>query len=288
MNTGTHGFWDMHCHTAPDLLPRWGNTVDVARACSEAGFAGLSIFSHHATTFREAHIAEQEAPGVRVVGSVCLNRVNGGIDAGAVTIHLAAGIRLFSLPTLDANAHVGRYGAWTSLKGPLAPSPGGAGLTIINKHGGLTEQANRVLEQLAEADAVLCTGHIGTEELLALVPAAHALRLTLIINHPYFLAHPTVEFWASLPETAFVQIAAVDDRRDTRLPSLKSITTMIEALGPERCMLGSQASAPTHPLQQLLWFQNALEDSGVSKSAVDCMARRTPGGFVETFLPRSV
>jgi hypothetical protein len=279
------GRWDMHCHVSPCLIPRWGTAIDAARSAQTRGFAGMMLFAHHASTYREAALAEQAIPGIRVIGGVTLNRVCGGLISDCVRIHLASGVRLFSLPTFDALAHIRVLGAGRSLAREIVHGSVEQGISLLDGDV-LHDAVLRVLDLLASHGAVLCSGHIGTEELAAVVPEVCARSLPFVINHPYFLAHPSPAFWESLPPAVYVQFAAVNDAHDKRLPPIGAVLEVVSRIGAHRCMLGSQASAPTDPLRRIDDFCLELVGAGVPAVDVETMASTTPRSFVGAFFPR--
>jgi len=275
----------MHCHVSPCILPRWGSAVDVARAATVLHYAGIVLCAHHASTFREAALTGQVTEGVRVIGSITLNRACGGFDPDCVRLHLSAGVRLFSLPTFDAPAHIRKLGAGRSLKGEVVKGSSDRGVAMLDG-GSVREDLLRVLDLLAAHHAVLYSGHVDTEELEAVAAETAVRELQLVINHPFFLASPEPSFWDRLPGSIRVQFAAVNDPTDPRLPPIGKVVDVTRRIGPNRCMLGSQASAPVHPLERIDQFCLELGLAGLSEAEVETMASSAPSVFVERFLAR--
>jgi uncharacterized protein DUF6282 len=271
------GIWDAYCHTAPCVLPRWGSAVDVAAEAAAHSFGGVVLQSHHEGTLGRAAAAAQAVPGIRVLGGVTLNEYCGGLSVKTVRAHLLAGARIVWLPTTDSAAHAKRFGGTgRSTTGAFDPSDQSPGIGILAGDD-LEPTVVEVLHVLAASGGVLCTGHLSMEEIDALIGPARRLRVPLVINHPYFIMHPTDEWWERLPsDGVFAQFAAVDGSADFRLPPLDRVRRAMSILGPARCMLGSEARAPVNPVQRLVEFCRTLEAAGVSKRDVEIMACDTP------------
>ena len=271
------GAWDAYCHTAPCVLPRWGSALDVAAEAAAHGFAGLVLQSHHEGTTGRAAAAAQITPGMSVLGGVTLNDYCGGLSAKTVRAHLLAGACVVWLPTTDAAAHALLLGGTgRSTTGAFDPSDRSTGICILDD-GELKPAVIEVLDALAASGGVLCTGHLSIEEIDALVGPARRRNIPVVINHPYFIMHPTDEWWSRLPgDGVFVQFAAVDSSLDPRLPSLDQVCRALRILGPDRCMLGSEARAPRNPVKQLIGFCRTLEAAGVPARDVRTLACRTP------------
>jgi hypothetical protein len=141
----------------------------------------------------------------------------------------------------------------------------------------LRAEVLEIIDEVAAAGAVLCTGHISFNELDALVRAAVPRGAKLVISHPYFLASPPPEWWRSLPrDGVWVQFAAVDDPAVPRLPRIEQVVETLRLVGAHRCVLGSEARAPTHPLRQVIWFCERLRAMGVPAADVEELSALTP------------
>lgn len=276
----TAGAWDFYCHTAPCLIPRWGDATDVAREAERLGFEGLVLQSHHENTHGRAQAAQSAVAGVRVLGGPTLNRHVGGLSARSVRAALLAGARIVWLPTLDARTHVESFGAGMSLGGPYDPDDRDPGLDALDGAGGQPSELEQIVRLLGRHGAILCSGHAGAREIHALVELTGSYGVTFVINHPYFVFRPDHGWWNRLPEHVFVQIAAVAHADDPRLPALDDVLEVIRRVGADRCVLGSEAKAPTHPLHQLLDFCDVLRSRGVSAGEVQVMIGDTPRALV--------
>jgi hypothetical protein len=270
------GGWDFYCHSRPCLLPRWGSALDIAREAAQMGLAGIVLQAHHESTHSRALAAAQAVPGIRMIGGLTLNDYVGGLSPVAVRGALLAGTRIFWLPTLQSRAHVAAVGAGRSLSRWFDPLDRGPGLSVLDEDGALSPPAIEILDLLASAGAVLNTGHAGLAELEALIPAAAERRIVLVINHPYFLIQPTLPWWRRLPPSGvYVQLAAIT-QAGPHLPSLADVRRVVEMVGPQRCVIGSEAGGSTHPLRQVGEFCASLVQAGVAPRDVWMMLHDTP------------
>jgi hypothetical protein len=189
------GVLDLHVHTAPDLVPRRVNDLDMARRAALAGMAGFVIKSHHAPTADRATLCGAAVPGVRVVGSITLNHFVGGLNALAVEASARTGARVVWLPTTDAMNEAGILAGWPAdeplppylrMKKDLLdrgrlPPP----IAITGDDGTLTSSAEEVLEVVKDYGLTLCTGHLGWPEIRTLVPAARRAGVEkVVVTHP--------------------------------------------------------------------------------------------------------
>ena len=66
------GAFDTHVHSAPDVLPRRFDDLDLARMAGETGFGGIVLKSHHAITADRATLIRSMYPGIKVYGAIAL------------------------------------------------------------------------------------------------------------------------------------------------------------------------------------------------------------------------
>ena len=121
-------------------------------------------------------------PGVVVLGTITLNRSVGGLNPLAVEVAARQGARIVWFPTvsavneqdevLKAGAHE-KVPVWVAFELSLRE----AGLAcdpvpVVDDRGALLPEAHEVLDVIARNGLVLCTGHLGRDEIFALVEAA--------------------------------------------------------------------------------------------------------------------
>jgi hypothetical protein len=175
------GLIDMHIHTAPDVRPRRVDDLEAARQAAEAGMRAILFKSHVTCTADRATIARQVVPDVRVFGSVTLNDALGGLNPAAVEVALGLGARVVWMPTISARNHILKHGG--------APS----GISLLAENGRLQPTLFEIFDLVREHNAILATGHVSTQEIVALVRAAISAGVRQVL-----VTHPEVP-WVNMP-----------------------------------------------------------------------------------------
>ena len=166
-----HGAIDMHVHFAPDpFRERKGSALGLARQAAEAGMKGVVLKAHHYCSTPVCFTVNELGLGVELFGSLVMNRSLGGLNPRAVGAAAALGTRVLWMPTTDSVVD--------------APMRGEAGLRLTGEDGGLLPEVGRILEIVKKHDMLLCTGHIGPEEVFALVRRAVGMGIATVVTHP--------------------------------------------------------------------------------------------------------
>ena len=191
------GAVDYHVHVAPDFVSRRISDVDLARRCLETGQAGFGLKSHYWSTVERAQVVAAAVPGVVVLGTITLNRSIGGLNPLAVEVAARQGARIVWFPTvsavneqhevLQAGAHE-KVPVWVAFELSLRE----AGLAcdpvpVLDDRGALLPGAHEVLDVVARNGLVLCTGHLGRDEIFRLVEAGVERGIReVVVTHPEF------------------------------------------------------------------------------------------------------
>ena len=190
------GGFDTHIHIAPDVVPRKIDDISFARRCSELGIAGFVLKSHYGSTAERAAVVRAAVPGIQALGAIALNRAVGGINPLAVEIAAREGARTVWLPTVDAVNEAAEREAppgaklpvWVKLQLELREQ----GLEIdpvpvLDGDGAVLPETHAVLAMIARHGMVLATGHLGRDEIFAVVDAAvDAGVADIVVTHPEF------------------------------------------------------------------------------------------------------
>jgi hypothetical protein len=260
------GVIDLHLHAGPDIRPRKMDLLTLARAAKAAGMRGFLAKSHHTITADLGQVVEQAVGGIRVFGGVTLNPAVGGLNPEAVRAALALGAREVFMPTLHSahqHRHEGKAG----------------GLSIFYTDGALRDEVKEILDLVAAADAILGTGHLPSDEILALVRAArHAGARKVLVSHPELalLALPVAVQEELAAEGAFFERMHVHGNSVTDWAGLAAIS---RAVGVERTVLVTDLGAVQYSLDPVEGMRDFLEQfraQGFSEDELDLMARRTP------------
>jgi hypothetical protein len=191
------GAYDLHVHIAPDVPPRRIDDVALARRCLELGLAGFALKSHYTSTAERARVVSGVVEGVRVLGTLTLNRAVGGMNPLAVEIAAREGARIVWLPTVDSPAETAgrtepqpgdKVPQWARLQHELRElGLGVEPVHVTGPDGALLPETRLVLQAVARHDLVLATGHLDRDDTFAVVDAAlEAGVAEIVVTHPEF------------------------------------------------------------------------------------------------------
>jgi Family of unknown function (DUF6282) len=190
------GAYDTHVHVAPDVVERKIDDVSLAHRLQELGMDGVILKSHYGSTAERASVVRASVPGVQTLGAIALNRAVGGVNPLAVEIAAREGARTVWMPTVDAvnEAHEreapagAKVPVWVKLQLELReqgieiePVP------VVDGDGTVLPETREVLAMIARHGMLLATGHIGRDEIFAVVDAAREQGVAeIVITHPDF------------------------------------------------------------------------------------------------------
>lgn len=191
------GGYDMHLHLGPDVMPRKITDLELARRYRDLGLAGFGIKSHYTSTAERAALVRAVVPEVNALGAITLNRAVGGLNPLAVDIAAREGARIVWLPTFDSlNEKAGRVppapGAklpfWAAIQHEFrAQGMASEPIEVMDANGQVVPEMRQVLKVIAKHDIVLATGHLGRDEIFAVVAAANEEGVRrIVITHPEF------------------------------------------------------------------------------------------------------
>jgi hypothetical protein len=279
------GAVDYHVHVSPDFVGRRIDDLGLARRCLETGLAGFGLKSHYTATAERARVVAAAVPGVTVLGTITLNAAVGGLSPLAVEVAAREGARIVWLPTVSAvnEQHElteeragGNVPVWVAFELSLRD----AGVPVEPVHvvaddGRLTDAAERVLDVVARHDLVLCTGHLGRDEIFAVVAAAseHGIH-NVVVTHPEFPSQSL----APSDQVELAELGALMERVFTTAYTGKTTWERVfeatRAVGVERTVwatdLGQLANPPVE--DGLALMADAFLEAGFSEDDVRTMA----------------
>jgi hypothetical protein len=190
------GAYDLQVHVGPDVIARRIDDLDCAREFLAHGMRGFVLKSHYIQTGERAQVVTKAVPGSHVYGAVTLNHSVGGLNPVAVELAGRTGCKIVWMPTVDAqNETAGRLDGgsaklpfWAKIQRELAaegiaPPP----LSVVDESGNLTQPARRCLERIARHNMILATGHLGRQEIVALVRASREMGVKkVVVTHAEF------------------------------------------------------------------------------------------------------
>lgn len=271
---------DLHVHAAPCVTARWGDDLTTVAAYEQAGFTGCVLKGHCESTVGRA-VTAGAGRSLRVDGGVVLNHPVGGLNPAAAAAALATGGRVVWMPTVDALRH-----RRAGLRHPPSCAPGlghQPGLGIPPVDPGTEDAARTICELVAEADAVLATGHLSGEEIDWLLGAAADAGVErILLTHPSFVV-PGLDgatTAALCDRGAYAEVTAYQLLRGDRSP--EALAAFVDAVGPSRCVLSSDAGHPELPAppEALDRLVDALVRAGLPSATVQAMASTSPRELV--------
>jgi hypothetical protein len=190
------GAYDTHMHISPDVVERIIDDISLAQKFKELGMDGFVLKSHYGSTAERASVVRAAVPGVNVLGAIALNRAVGGINPLAVEIAAREGARTVWLPTVDSvnESHEreappgAKVPVWVKLQLDLReqgieipPVP------VVDEDGVVLPAVREVLGMIARHGMLLATGHLGRDEIFAVIDAALEEGVSdIVITHPEF------------------------------------------------------------------------------------------------------
>lgn len=278
---------DLHVHPAPSPYPR---RVTAAEAAAEAGAVGMRaivIKSHHNPTASDAAGANaQNGRGrAEVFGGIVLNSYVGGFNSDAVNVALSLGARIVWLPTVSSPLHIAHQ---DDISFPTAttrvrpPRP----VQARTPNGSLRSAVRTVLREVAAADAVLASGHLDPDTIIAIFEEARRLGVRrLLVNHPNFIVNATRSQVRKMVELG-AYVEHVSCHYDTRSHyfsfTAETLARWVRAIGPERSVLASDLGQADNPLppESLLTVGRLLRSTGFTRRELRALTVHNPSSVL--------
>jgi hypothetical protein len=282
------GAFDTHVHSAPDVLPRKFNDLELAERFKAKRMGGFVLKSHYICTADRATLVNSIVPEVQAFGAIALNNSVGGLNALALDIAGRLGTRVAWLPSVDnANELESIAGQrdesklpyWMSIAREMR-ALGIAGAWInVTENGSVSTAARQCFEIMAKHDMVLATSHIRPSEVLPVVKAAKDVGVQrIIITHPEF---PTTLL--SIEQQQELARLGVYFERCFTTPftnkiSWEQVYANIREVGPSSTIVATDLGQTTNPYpdEGLAMFAEKLLDNGFSEAEVRGMVRDNP------------
>ena len=282
----TDGAVDLHVHCAPSFFARWGDGLDVVRACETARMAAVLLKAHEGATYDGAAVLDRLSSTVRVRGGIVLNRYVGGLNPAAVEAALRLGGRCVWFPTLDADAHArafGSTGAYPAQRGGIE-SP--SGIRVLDEGGRCVPEALDVLALAAEHDVLVATGHLSGVEVVELQRCAVAAGVRrFLVQHPCFPvpALSTVELEPLVRAGAVVELTYLGISPHWQTSTIAVAAALLDRFGGERVVVSSDAGQDHSPAppEALRGFAQSLHEHGVPEAELRKALVDTPSRLLE-------
>jgi imidazolonepropionase-like amidohydrolase len=259
------GCIDMHVHAGPDNIRRALNDIQLVQKAKEAGMRAVVMHNHQFPAVPRAYIARQVVPGIEVFGGIALNYPTGGINPASVEMMLAF--------TGDCMRFV---------KMPTQSTAEGAKIWDGSKK--VLPDVIKILKMIAKADIAMFTGHISSEERLAVVKAAKEEGVRkMVITHAMSdekmtmdIAKQVVEMGAFI-EHCYLNIYSKSVAAEKTAMTQKFVN-VIKETGAERNIISTDLGQYNNqvPTEGLKDFIFTLMKQGITRAQIDLMVKKNP------------
>ncbi len=286
------GAVDLHVHPYPSPFPRRMDAAEAAQRAADAGMRAIVVKSHHHDTATDVAALRAhgiDRAGIDVFGGIALNTQVGGLNPHAVNLSLAMGGRVVWFPTIASPAHIAHHAdpqlRFPKLAVPLLPEepvdvwadePGGA----------LAPEVGAILRLIAEADAVLASGHMPPRSILAVFAAARDAGVRrMVVNHPNFVIEASRDEVRRMVELGAViehSLCMYDEESSFCNWQVDTLVEWIRWVGPEHSSLGSdlgQAGKP-YPVDAFRKICARLLDAGFTEREVRMLVADNPARLI--------
>lgn len=281
------GVIDMHVHAHPCLYDRPFDEIELARQARDCGYRALVFKSIYVTNADRVEFVRQAVPGIDLFGGIVLNHAMGGLNAEAVHAAIGFGAKVVWMPSVNAHNHVRHFGAavypWKkhrtgAARATRTPPPA---IRLVDDDDRLVPAAVEILEIAAAGAAVVATGHIGADEIFAILRAAKEVGLEKVVcTHVGWNATDWSldEARRMADQGAFLEfcINPCMPARLRRDPA--DFAAIMKAVGPERCILSTDLGQHenAHPIEGYRMFIRMLLSRGIDERSIHLMARENP------------
>ncbi len=284
------GAVDLHVHPAPSPYPRRLGPLAAASHATGAGMRAVALKCHHHSTASDVALLDAEGllgAGAQLIGGIVLNSAVGGINPNAVSVCLEYGGRIVWMPTTASPAHIAHvdhgHTKFPSSRGSLRAE---RETDVWDTDGQISDDVRAVLKLVADADAVLASGHLPAASTVAVFRLAHELGVRrLLVNHPNFIVDATLEQVRELVGLgAYIEHATCmyDDASSFKAFDLATLVGWVKAVGAERSTLASDLGQAGNPLpaESFRRILRALHAEGFAESELRALVADNPAKLV--------
>jgi hypothetical protein len=269
VNSVWRGSIDIHVHAAPDpVASRRFDALELAEAARHAGMRGFIFKSHEYPTVPVAYVLNRAVPGIEVFGAISMDYEVGGLNPAALEASAKMGARKVWMPTFSADH-------WSRSHG------GKAGITILDQDGKFVPVVDDLLSIVKQYEMILGTGHLSTDEQLALVREARSRGIRTVVTHADFWI--PAEAQRTMAEMgAFIEHAYIVCTAGYGGTPAAQIAASIRTHGPAQAILSTdlgQAHNPA-PAEGLRMWIAAMLREGFSAREVEVMVKDNPAGLL--------
>ena len=285
------GAIDLHVHVRPSVRPRRADSRQLVEEAAALGMRGMLLKDHDRSTVPDAWHANALEVDVRAGGAVCLNAPSGGLNPAAAEAAIEMGADAIFLPT-DSALNDGEF--WSGVLSDPASKAAVVGehrtrrhtarISTLDAAGGLVPEVGQVIDLCAEAGVLVCTGHLGADEVTAVVEECASRGARVVVTHaPVFTRadDDLMARWAAAG--ALLELVVIFCCQSPQLPtevwrSYETEAALIDRVGADAFVLSTdlgQVGNPS-PAEGLVAFVDGLLGEGISEGAISSMTRVNP------------
>ena len=273
------GAIDMHMHPGPGGICRL-DAIEAARQAQQAGMRAI-VLKSHSYTAAVAFIVNQLVPGIKVIGSVCLDYEIGGLNYHAVQNAAGLGAKVVWMPTFSSINSINKMRA---LGLPLQDE----GISLLDETGKLVPEMDLILKLIKKYDMVLATGHISPQETFVLFNEAQKMGIKkMVITHPTDAEFSekllTIDELQQLAKIgAFSEFTLVGMLPNEFCHDPVKIVKTIKAIGAEHCIISTDLGQPQNPLpvEGMRLLIATLLHHGITQKEVELMVKANPAALL--------
>ncbi|MEK6709611.1 MAG: DUF6282 family protein [Nitrospinota bacterium] len=277
------GAIDLHIHSGPDCVERWGDTIDIARLAVEMGMRGIVFKDHFRPTTHKTLLTRRAVPGIELFALHACNHPCGGLNYRCVMMSIEEGVTVIQMPTMDSvfQHSKPRGHLFTHF---LFGTEGYEPIGIYNPGTReLKDDLLRIIGAVRKYDLVLSNGHLSADETIDLFQKAIAMGVKperCMVEHPNGSPESFImdkmKIMADMGVYLNISFNAVNPLFGARHP--KEAADIIRTIGAEHCTLitdGGNHLAPP-PADGMRVFANMLMHLGIPRKDIDLMIKTNP------------
>lgn len=282
------GALDLHAHGSPEFTKKMPGRVsnrEWGRLAVEAGMRGFVVKSHIFPTVGACSVLQDLFPELVIVPSITLNPPAGGLSPLAVELAIEAGAGVVWMPTWSARQQAPTRSIFLERMQPYLTSMDPAfwpvqGLSVVDDHGKLAPEVERILQICAKARVVVASGHLPIGSSLMVCRRARELGVPFVLTHPLSASvgatiddQLAVVAAGGFIEHVFIGCMPMHQRMNPR-----QIVEAIEAVGPNHCVMSTDAIEEWNPPEPevMRMYIATLLSLGVGEDDVRQMTHENP------------
>jgi hypothetical protein len=254
------------------------NALETAIAARDAGLRAIVLKNHSYTTTPLANLVSDLVPEVKVFGGICLEYECGGLNSHAVEAEAKLGGKIVWMPVFSAKnsrAIVNRQ---------MGLNLRGEGISILDSNGKLLPEVDEILKIIQEYDLALATGHISSQEIIALVERARQLNVTkIVVTHAIndFISETILspeERQMLAKEGVLMEHTAVEIMPTAMGANPADVAASIKSLGPQNCIMATDLGRTPHVTvgEGMRMFISAMLNHDLNEQEINHMVKINP------------